>query len=65
VEQETGAERASYVEPGRQVEVGKPGEWPHHFGTAEARFLDVYCGDLMRKLGYGKEPEWAALLERV
>jgi len=61
---ETGKMRPAYDGSGIRVEVGSA-EWPLHFGPLAARLLDDHCGDLMRELGYGRESEWTALLERA
>jgi hypothetical protein len=34
------------------VPVGRPGEWKHHFTPRAMEFIEEYCGDLMRQLGY-------------
>jgi hypothetical protein len=31
---------------------GRPGEWRNHFTPEATRFIEEYCGDLMRQLGY-------------
>lgn len=43
---------------------GLPGEWQKHFTPEAAIFLEEYCGDFMRKLGYGTEEAWTELLSR-
>ncbi len=35
-------------------------DWP----AEDAHLLDALCGPLMRKYGYGMEPEWQAMLKR-
>lgn len=37
---------------GSTVPVGRPGEWKHHFTPEAMEFIEEYCGDLMRQLGY-------------
>ena len=32
--------------------------------SEEAQIVEKHCGDLMRKFGYGKEPEWLKLINR-
>ena len=47
---------------------GLPGEWRKHFTWKEACFLEGYCGDLIKRLGYGigyRDGEsWTELLSR-
>lgn len=46
------------------VQSGIPGNWHYHFTPEAARFMENYCGNLMKELGYGGEPEWQALLRK-
>jgi len=34
------------------VLAGQPGEWRKHFGLKEKFLMEIYCGGLIRKLGY-------------
>lgn len=48
----------------RNASKGPRREWPD-WPDEQARLLDAMCGPLMRKYGYGLEPEWQAKLERA
>jgi hypothetical protein len=58
---ELGRQRLSYDGRDSFTLAGQP-TWPKYFGSAEAQILDAHCGDTMRELGYGNEPQW---LERL
>lgn len=45
----------------RNASKGPRRDWPD-WSVEDARLLDALCGPLMRKYGYGLEPEWRAKL---
>jgi len=44
---------------------GIPGMWKTHFDAKGARIVEDFCGDLIRRLGYGGDPDWERLLEKT
>lgn len=42
----------NYKKAEPSVLAGQPGEWRRHFGPKEKLLMELYCGGLMRKLGY-------------
>lgn len=54
---------SGFADNARNASHGPRRDW-RDWTAEDARLLDEMCGPLMRKYGYGLEPEWLAMLER-